>query len=295
MKYILLTAAYNEEKYIRKTIESVLSQSILPSQWLIISDQSGDHTDEIIKEYASVHPFITYIRHSKSEVPSSKLGKVSKRVVACIQKGLKHLSVQDYDYLGVIDADITFEKNLFKQLLEYFGSDHKLGLGGGYIYNFADGKKTPYFTKPELVGGALQLFRRKCWEQIGGYFPGGHHDYYAVASCKMMGWKVHSFQNLEILHLKNTLTVKKNPLKTAFYLGQMDYVCGELFLYSFIRAISLMKQRPYCCNSIMRIAGFLCSSLKNTPKQVPPALEKFIHKQQLEKISQIFKKRKRTN
>ena len=59
--YVLMTAAYNEEAFIEKTITSVLEQTLLPKKWVIVSDNSTDGTDAIIDRYAKQHAlFISY-------------------------------------------------------------------------------------------------------------------------------------------------------------------------------------------------------------------------------------------
>lgn len=291
-KYVLLTAAYNEEKYIASTINSVISQTLLPLQWIIVSDASTDKTDKIVKEYEQRYPFITLIRYENPEKITSNLGRTSKRVVACIRKGFSHLKYNDYQYIGIIDADISFDNQLIEKILFKFSLDPLLGLAGGFIYNLTSkNEKKPYFTKGDLVGGPFQMFRRECWEQIGGYYPGGHHDYFAVKSCSYYGWKACSFEELEILHMKNPVTIGANLLQVSFYLGQMDYVCGELFIYSFARVmIEAIKRISYAPRSIARIVGFLYALILRFPKQVPPHLTDYLKKEQLKKIFPFLKR-----
>lgn len=283
MEYILITSAYNEEKYIQKTIESVIKQKTLPLQWIIINDNSTDNTEKIIQKYLEI-PFITYVNYENPERYVSSLGRVSKRVVACVNEAIGHIKNNNFDCIGILDADISFNENLFTELLQKFTANCKLGLGGGFIYNVIGNKKWSYFTKSELVGGPLQLFRKECWEEIGGLYPGGHHDYYAVVSSKMHGWDVRSFSDLEILHLKNASVSDRSQIKAKFHLGQMDYVCGEMFIYSFIRAVSLIRSKPVIIGSILRVVGYLYAFSRRIPKQVPDELKTFLRKEQIKKI-----------
>lgn len=290
MRYVLLTSAYNEEGYITETIKSILSQTCLPQQWIIVSDGSTDSTDEIIKEYAENHTLMTYVRFQNPEKITSNLGRISKRVVACIQEGLKHINCNEFQFIGNIDADTTIRPDFFERLLNKFKKREQLGLSGGYIFNIADSKRLPYFTKPEQVGGPLQVFRRECWEQIGGYYPGGHHDYFAVARCKMHGWDVRSFEDLEVVHHKNVSTERKSQLRTKLHLGQMDYICGELFVYSLFRALSTIDKQPFIIGCFLRIAGYLFAAITGKPQQIPITLKNYLRKEQVEKIKGYAKK-----
>jgi biofilm PGA synthesis N-glycosyltransferase PgaC len=289
MDYVLITSAYNEAKYISKTIESVVQQKHLPLQWIIVSDNSTDGTNDIIKEYALKYPLISFVLYKNQAVIKSSLGRVSKRVVACVREGMKYITV-NYDYIGFIDADISFDAYLFDTLLKKFEENTRLGLGGGYVYNVYGDKKYPYFVFPGQVSGALQFFRKECWNQIGGYYPGGHHDYFAVKSCMMHNWEVRSFEDLEILHFKNISSLGANRLKIGFYLGQMDYICGELFIYAFLRAVSQITHKPFLLGSCMRVAGYIYSSFTRTPKQVPANLLKFLRKEQVKFLIGFYKK-----
>lgn len=284
MKYILITAAFNEEKYIRGAIESVMAQTIKPLQWVIVSDGSTDKTDEIVKEYCNENSLITFIRFVNPTRIESNLGRVSKKVVACTQEAFRHINRNDYDYVGHLDADITIESDYFQRLKEKFEENPKLGLGGGFIYNVDRGKKWPCFSNTNQVGGAVQFFRRECWEQIEGFYPGGHHDYYAVVSSRKHGWDVQSFYDLEALHHKNPSSTSTNFAKVYFYLGRMDYVCGEIFLYAIARAIMQMRSKPFLIGSIFRVAGYLSATITKVPKQVPASLVKYLKKQQIRKI-----------
>jgi len=285
--YLLITSAYNEEKYIKGVLDSVISQTCLPVQWIIVSDGSTDKTDEIIRTYSAKYPFITYIRYCNPDVYVSNLGRISKRVVACIQESCKHISTNDYQFIGILDADVTLEPETFEKLLMEFSRREILGLAGGFIFNVSNNKEWPYFTNRKQVGGPLQLFRRKCWDEIGGLYPGGHHDYFAVLKCKMTGWEVESFPYLRIEHHKHASVDGRSQIEAKFHLGQMDYVCGELFVYALLRALLQFSKKPYIIGSFLRIAGFIHAFITGAPQQIPGELKGFHRKEQLKKLTQL--------
>ena len=291
MKYILITAAYNEEKYIRGTIESVINQKRPPEQWVIVNDGSTDETEKIIKEYLDDFKPLTLVKINNKEKKESNLGKVSRHVVACVKDALTHITVNDYQLIGILDSDITFGADYYDAIINKFSENNKLGLGGGFVYNVDGKKKMPFYENRELVSGAIQLFRKECWNEIKGLYPGGHHDYFAIISCKMYGWEVKSFPDpeLEVYHHKHASVPGRSQIKAKFHLGCMDYVCGELFFYSLIRALSMIIQKPLLIGSFVRIAGYLYSAILRTPQQVPQSVKKYIKKEQNRKILKIFK------
>ena len=140
------------------------------------------------------------------------------------------------------------------------------------------------------VGGANQLFRRECWDQIGGLYPGGHHDYYAVVSSRMNGWGVRSFSDLEIYHHKHASAVGRSQIRAKFHLGCMDYVCGELFVYSLFRAISLINKKPIVIGCFLRITGYLYAMITRKPQQIPKNLKLYLRKEQVNKLKKFFRR-----
>lgn len=289
MKYILITPAYNEEKYIRGTIESVINQEIKPAQWIIVNDGSSDSTGDIIGEYLDRYDFMTYVRFENRDRITSNLGKVSIKVVSCVKEGLKHVKDSDYDLIGILDSDITFGPGLFSGLISKFHENKNLGLTDGVIYNVTGDKKWLCFGNKSIVGGANQLFRKACWDQIGGLYPGGHHDYYSSVSCRMHGWEVRAAPELEVYHHKHASVAGRSQIRAKFHLGQMDYVCGEMFLYSFLRSISLIKSKPVVTGCFLRIAGYLYAMVLRKPHQIPNELRTYLKKEQFDKLKQILK------
>ena len=180
-KYVLITPARNEAQFIELTIKSVIAQTVLPLQWVIVSDGSTDGTDEIVNKYAAEHRWIELVR-----TPERQERHFAGKVHA-FNAGYAKVKNLDYDLIGSMDADISFDPDYFSFLLGKLAEDPALGLVGT---PFKD--KTIYdyrFVSIEHVSGACQLFRRECFEQIGGYVPvkSGGIDHIAVITARMKG------------------------------------------------------------------------------------------------------------
>jgi biofilm PGA synthesis N-glycosyltransferase PgaC len=245
--YVLMTSAFNEENYIEKTIQSVLSQTLRPSAWVIVSDGSTDRTDSICSAYARSHDFIRYIRveHSKGE-SMPRLGVVAYRKVNALAGAIGHLSSIPYAYIGNIDGDVTVDRKFFETLTGHFGEDPSLGIGGGFIYNVVDGKNVPAFVNPRNVGGALQFFRAACFHDIGGYIPGGHEDTIALIAARMNGWKTRSFPDLAVYHHKTKNWVGFSRWRAKYKLGIYDYAMSYSLLWEVLRCLKEIREAPLC-------------------------------------------------
>ena len=200
-RFVLVTAAYNEESYIERTIQSIVAQASLPSRWAIVSDGSTDRTDEIIKDYSSRYPFIQLVRITE-EHPRNFAAQVY-----AINRGCKSLQDEDYQYIGNVDADVSFEPNYFSELLARFEHDTKLGIAGGYIFERRNGIfETRPMNSENSVAHAVQMFRRECFESVGGYvaLPYGGPDWYIQVKARMQGWNVRAFPDLPVQHYRPT-------------------------------------------------------------------------------------------
>ena len=62
MRYVLVTPARNEERFIAKTLESMVAQTMPPERWVIVDDGSTDKTSEIVQRYAGAYPWIQLVR-----------------------------------------------------------------------------------------------------------------------------------------------------------------------------------------------------------------------------------------
>lgn len=162
--YLLMTAAHNEEAYIEKTIQSVLSQTILPKRWLIVSDNSTDGTNEIIQKYAEQNSIIRF--HLLTRPP----GRSFASKIIALHAGLHLLQGIPYDFIGNIDADITVNPSYFEELFNKFSLNPRLGIAGGFVQDEMNGRFVNRSgNRDHSVSHAAQLVRRECYEEIGGY------------------------------------------------------------------------------------------------------------------------------
>jgi len=107
-------AAYNEEKFIERTMRSVVAQSLRPVKWVIVSDGSTDRTDEMVRSYAAQHEFISL--HRITEKHARNFGAQ----VHAINTGYEKLKGLDFDFFGNVDADVALPPNYYASLAQKF-------------------------------------------------------------------------------------------------------------------------------------------------------------------------------
>lgn len=286
LSYVLMTSARNESKYIEGVIKSVIVQQVLPKKWIIISDGSTDNTDEIIQHYAKEYPFIQYVRSE----PTIDRNFASK--VYALKIGFKIFENEEYDIIGNLDADVTFESNYFAEILNRFENDPQLGIAGGVAYEDHGGTIIPQDNAMEWnVAGASQNFRKACHDQIGGYRPllRGGEDALADLMARMHGWKVQSFPELRLMHHRHAGTEKGHVLKSRYGLGRLDYSFGYHPLFEIAKCILRIKEKPYITSSIARLLGYMMSAIKKEPLAVPQEVAAFLRTEQLQRLKNTFR------
>jgi len=285
--YVLITPARNEERCIEMTIRSVVSQTVRPEEWVIVSDGSTDRTAGIVQAFQRAHEFITLIRVEGSR----EAGFDSK--ARAFRTGEEGLTCTDYRFIGNLDADVSFEPAYFESLLEEFEKDPGLGIGGGEILELVNGQYVSRNTSLSSVAGAVQLFRRKCYEDVGGYIPlaRGGIDSAAEIMARMKGWGVRTFRALGVLHHGRVLTGTSNVLAARFNLGVMNYLLGYHPLFQLAACLRRIPGRPWFVGSFSIFLGYTAAFVRRRQRPVSRDFVRFLQREQLRRLCLREKRR----
>jgi glycosyltransferase involved in cell wall biosynthesis len=285
LSYVLITPARNEEAYIEKTIQSVLSQEYLPKKWVIVSDGSTDRTDKIVQKYILGNSWIEFLR-----MPERRERQFAAKV-QCFNAGYERIKDMSYDIIGSLDADISFGSDYFAFLLSQFLESPRLGVAGT---PFMEGSShyDYRFTNIEHVSGACQLFRRECFEDIGGYVPikAGGIDWVAVTTARMKGWTTRTFTEKTCFHHRQMGMGNSSALLTWFRLGSKDYFLGNHPLWEMFRSLYQMAKRPYIIRGSLLMLGYIWPFLKRIDRPISEELVKFYRSEQMQRLKNIVGK-----
>ena len=279
--YVLITAARNEELHLESTITSVVNQTARPLRWVIVSDGSTDRTEAIAASYAALHPWITLVVRPDRAVRDFA-GKV-----AAFNAGAETVKHLDYQIIASLDADLSFVPDFFEYLLGKFAADPGLGLAGCPFSE--DGVTYDYnFSSADHVSGACQMFRRNCFEQIGGYVPlkGGGIDVVATLMARMKGWRTRTFTERVCVHQRPMGSAADASKFIANYkLGQRAYRLGFHPVWQVCRSLYQMTRPPYVSAGAALAAGYFGAMLARHPRAVSPELAKFQGQDQMRRLA----------
>jgi len=296
-RYVLVTPARNEAQFIELTIKSVMAQTVKPIRWVIVSDGSTDGTDDIVKKCGVENPWIELVR-----MPERRERHFAGKVLA-FNAGYARVEHLEYEVIGNLDGDASFDEDYFSFLLKRLSEDPGLGLVGtayteGQIPSVAGARNlgnldTAYdyrFANLEHVAGICQLFRRDCFEQIGGYKPirGGGIDFIAALTAKAAGWKTRSYREKVAVHHRAGGTAETGTLVARFRNGARDYAIGNHPVWELFRTVYHMGKKPFVIGGLTQLCGYLWSVVRRTQRPISRELVGFHRREQMQRLRQLF-------
>jgi len=286
MKYVLITPARNEEAFITKTLDSVVTQTVLPERWVIVDDSSTDRTPEIVETYTKRHPWIELVRRAQD--PDRNFASKAHAVAL----GFERVNSVQFEIVGNLDADVSFEADYMEFVMQKFAEDPDLGVAGTPFTqdgNYDSSKDS--FEGENYVAGPCQLFRHECFQEIGGYVPNraGGLDWIAVMTARMKGWKVKAFPEKRFHHYRTLGTARKGPLRALFSYGEKDYYLGGSPVWQLFRVAYRMTKRPVLLGGLALLFGYCWAAMRRMKRAVTPELMHFHRREQMKKLRAIFR------
>lgn len=288
LRYALVTPARNEEKYIDGVIRSVVRQTLRPVAWVIVSDGSTDRTDEIVQRSAQEQPWIELLR-----MPEHRDRTFAAKAV-CVNTGYERLRSRDFDLVGNLDADITLEPRYYEFLVSKFAEMPTLGVAGTpFVEDSAQPQNHSYahrFADLQHVSGACQMFRRQCFEEIGGYalIKGGGIDWVAVTTARMKGWRTQTFLEMTCSHHRRMGTADRGAIVARFMHGREDYYLGGHPLWQLLRGVMQMRARPFVLGGLSLLLGYFWAMARRVERPIPPELVAFHQSEQMARLRKIL-------
>ena len=277
--YTLITPAHNEELFIEQTIKSMIDQTVLPIRWFVVSDGSTDGTNDIISSYASQYSWIEAV------IRPPRIGRHFAGKVEAFNAGYERAQNLKYDVIGSLDADVSFDPEYFEFLLSKLTADPRLGLvgtpfrEGNFVYDYR-------FTNIEHVSGACQLFRRQCFEAIGGYQPihAGGIDLVAVISARLRGWRTRTFIEKTCEHHKKTQAAKYSGPHAQYRSGHHDHLMGMHPLWQLFRSVYQMRRQPFVIGGICLLFGYFRAWITRVKRPVSHEFVAFRRKEEMRRL-----------
>lgn len=277
-RYVIITPVRDEEKYLGQTIECVLNQTIRPLEWVIVDDGSSDRTGEIIDQYSVQFAWIRAVHRVNRGFRKSGGG-----VVEAFYDGYRALQSKEWEFIVKLDGDLTFSTHYFEECFAHFNGEPRLGIGGGEIYHSLD-RKLKLEENPRFhVRGATKIYRRTCWDEIGGLWVAPGWDTIDEVKANMLGWTTGAFPELQLIHHRVTGSAD-GFVRDRVKHGLACYISGYHPLFLAASCVRRLVRRPYVVGSFAVLFGFLKGYWRNVARVDDSKLISYLRNQQLRRL-----------
>lgn len=278
IQYVVITPVRDEEKHVECVLKAMISQTLLPAKWVIVDDGSSDNTVDILERYTESVRWIQVVRR-----PNRGARKSGAGVIEAFYDGYKEIAGNNWDFIVKLDGDLTFPSDYFEKCFEHFKSDPKLGIGGGDIYHEFNGQEKLEANPKFHVRGATKIYRRACWEAIGGLVQAPGWDTIDEVKANMLGWSSTSFSEFHVIHHRVTGTAD-GALRDRVKHGLACYVSGYHPLFLAASCVSRLLKEPYIAGSAAIGYGFLKGYWTRMPRVEDQRFIKYLRAQQLRRL-----------
>lgn len=276
--YVLISPCRDEVDYIQTTIDSIVNQSQRPAKWIIVDDGSTDGTQDIIAAAASQHDFIEIVRRGDRGTRS-----VGPGVIEAFYAGYDAINPSDYDYICKIDVDLDIPPEYFATLIARMEENPRIGTCSGKPYfRGQDGELVSERCGDENSVGMIKLYRRQCFEEIGGFVRQVMWDGIDCHRCRMLGWIAVSWDEpaLRFIHLRPMGSSQKSIFTGRARHGAGQYFMGTGIPYMAASAVYRMVVPPYVVGGGMMLYGYLKAMVTGQDRYGDEKFRQFLHSYQ---------------
>jgi poly-beta-1,6-N-acetyl-D-glucosamine synthase len=290
LSYVLITPARNEAAFIELTLKSVVAQTVPPAKWIVVNDGSTDATEELVRKYAADYTWIELI-----QMPERRERSFAGKAFA-VSTGVARIGELQYDVIGNLDADVSFEPDYFAFLMERFAENPKLGVGGTAFQEKGNLDYNYEFVGIEHVSGMCQMFRRECFEAIGGYpaIKSGGIDLIAVLSARAKGWETRTFVEKRFVHHRSQSGALHSGFRERLHVGRKDYLLGNHPVWEIFRGLYQMTHKPYFVGGFLVLAAYFWNTVRGVERSIPKELMALRRSEQLQRLKLLVQRRFRS-
>lgn len=269
MNFCIIIPAHNEEDSIGLTLESLVQQTLLPREIIVVNDNSTDNTQVVVDEFVSKYSFVKLVNNT-----SSTLHLPGSKIINAFYKGYE-TATKDFDVICKFDADLIFPNNYIETLSFHFKTNPRLGMVSGFCYINRKGNWVlEDLTRKDHIRGALKAYRKKCFDDIGGLKPSMGWDTVDELLAQFYGWELNTDNTLHVKHLKPTGASYNK--KSKYLQGEAMYKMRYGFILMLISALKLAYKKRNFSLFLDYVKGYFYAKKNNIKRLVSKEQGRFI-------------------
>lgn len=220
-KVSIIVPCYNLAQYLDEALQSIYNQTYIDWECIIVDDESQDHTKEVAQNWVAKDSRFVYLYKENGGVSSARNFGIEKA---------------NSEYILTLDADDKYEASFLEKAMIALLSDEQVGIVSSWgqyfvgdklfqIYRMTGKSTADFLFYNDAVG--TSLFRKKCWEQVGGYDQNqknGYEDWEFYLRVCALGWKVHIIPELlffyrqHLVSRRKEMNIKENENKKYIFM-----------------------------------------------------------------------------
>ena len=221
----IIVPCYNQAHFLDEALQSVLSQTYTNWECIIVNDGSPDNTENVAEKWLVVDSRFKYIKKDNGGLSSAR------------NTGIK---MSSGEYILPLDSDDLIDENFLFRLVPELKQDDSLAIVSCYSKFFMNEKTNIiYELKPfgttyhallyENIMMATSLYRKKCWEEVGGYdetMKKGFEDWEFWIAITKRGWTFKFVEEFLFYYRKSNTSMLIDTLKNHTETN-MEYVYNK--------------------------------------------------------------------
>jgi glycosyltransferase involved in cell wall biosynthesis len=208
-KVSIIIPCYNQAKYLPEALHSILDQTHQNWECIIVNDGSPDETEEVAKKWCEQDSRFVYLYKENGGLSSAR----NYGIKAAIGK-----------YILTLDADDKYVLTFIEKALDILIKNKEIGVVSSWVVRFKDlkeiclikpnGKILQDFLFQNAANGT-SLFKKECWEQVGGYdekMKMGYEDWEFYIRVCQLGWQMHIIPEPLFLYRQHAVSMRTDAL-----------------------------------------------------------------------------------
>jgi biofilm PGA synthesis N-glycosyltransferase PgaC len=271
--YVVISPCRNEAQYMRRTLDSIVAQTVRPALWVIVDDGSTDATPEILAEYTARHDWIRVVQK-----PDRGHRAVGPGVIEAFYAGLETVDLEAFDYLCKLDLDLDLPPRYFETLIARMEANPRIGTSSGKPYMRVNGALVSERRGDEMSAGMTKFYRVTCFQQIGGFAHEVMWDAIDCHKARQMGWIAVSWDHpdLNFEHLRPMGSSQAGIHTGRRRHGFGQYYMGSSFPYFLATCLFRMAEPPYVTGGMSMLWGYLGAWARGEAQHGDAELRRFI-------------------
>lgn len=277
-RYVLISPCRDEAQYMRRTLDSIASQTVQPTLWVVVDDGSTDQTPEILAAYAERLPYLKVVTRADRGRRA-----VGPGVIEAFYAGLEVVDLDQFDYLCKLDLDLDLPRRYFEILIQRMEADPRLGTFSGKPWVTLGGRLVPEPAGNEMSVGMTKFFRTSCFRQIGGFVREVMWDGIDCHRARLLGWRAGSSDedpDLRFAHLR-----PMGSSQVGIRTGRQRHGFGQWFmgtgpLYILASSVFRMAHPPYFTGGFLIFWGYVKAWREKVPRYGDTRFRRYLQRHQ---------------